>query len=69
MKQKKKNQKKKNRNELVEVIKDRWSNLKEEIEKMTEDEIKTGKPHIILDIFKENFDFNKKNRKKNKVWD
>ena len=69
MKQKKKNQKKKNRNELVEVIKDRWSNLKEEIEKMTEDEIKTGKRHIILDIFKENFDFNKKNRKKNKVWD
>ena len=31
-------QKKKNNNELVELIKVRWSNLKDEIEKMSEDE-------------------------------
>ena len=50
-------------NELVELINFRWSNLKDEIEKMTENEIKTEKPHKILEIVKEILDFNKKNRK------
>ena len=31
------------KNELVKLIKERWSNLKDEIEKMSEDEIKTEK--------------------------
>ena len=46
-------------NELVELINFRWSNLKDEIEKMTENEIKTEKPHKILEIVKEILDFNK----------
>ena len=50
-------------NELVELINFRWSNLKDEIEKMTENEIKTEKPHKILEIVKEILNFNKKNRK------
>ena len=43
-------QKKNNNNELVELIKVRWSNLKDEIEKMTQDEIKTERPYKILEI-------------------
>ena len=39
-------------NELVELIKVRWSNLKDVIEKMSEDEIKTEKPDKILEIVK-----------------
>ena len=35
------NKNKKKNNELVESIKNRWSNLKDEIKKMSEDEIKT----------------------------
>ena len=55
--------KNKNKNDqLVKLIKDRWSNLKVEIKKMSEDEIKTEKPHEILEIVKEIFDFNKKIR-------
>ena len=50
-------------NELVELIKVRWSNLKDVIEKMSEDEIKTEKPDKILEIVKEILDFNKKIRK------
>ena len=50
-------------NELVELINFRWSNLKDEIEKMTENEIKTEKPHKILEIVKEILDFNKKIQK------
>ena len=46
-------------NELVELIKDRWSILKAEIKKMTENEIKTEKPHKIIEIVKEILDFNK----------
>ena len=46
-------------NELVELINFRWSNLKDEIEKMTENEIKTEKPHKILEIVQEILDFNK----------
>ena len=35
-------------NKLVEVIKNRWSDLNDEIEKMSEDEIKNEKPDKIL---------------------
>ena len=35
-------------NKLVEVIKNRWSGLNDEIEKMSEDEIKNEKPNKIL---------------------
>ena len=41
-------------NELVEEIKKRWSNLKDEAEKMSEDERKIEKPDKILKIAKEN---------------
>ena len=42
------NKNKKKNNELVEKIKNRWSNLKDEIKKMSEDEIKTEEPDKIL---------------------
>ena len=46
-------QKNKNKNnELVQLIKVRWSDLKDVIEKMSEDEIKTEKPDKILEIVK-----------------
>ena len=35
---------KKKTNDLVELIKVRWSNLKDEIEKMSKKEIENGKP-------------------------
>ena len=35
-------------NKLVEVIKNRWSDLNDEIEKLSEDEIKNEKPDKIL---------------------
>ena len=38
------------KNELVELIKARWSDLKVEIEKMSEGEIKSERPHKILQI-------------------
>ena len=38
-------QKKKENNELVKLIRVRWSNLKDETEKMSEDEKETEKPH------------------------
>ena len=50
-------------NELVELIKVRWSNLKDVIEKMSEDEIKTEKPDKILEIVKEILAFNKRIQK------
>ena len=50
-------------NELVELIKVRWSNLKDVIEKMSEDEIKTEKPDKILEIVKEILDFNNRIQK------
>ena len=58
-------------NELVELIKDRWSHLKDKIEKMSKDEIeKMSKNEIeyekldkILKIVEEILDFNKKNSK------
>ena len=48
---------------LVELIKGRWSNLKDEIKTMSEDEIKTEKPDKILEIVKEILNFNRKIRK------
>ena len=50
---------KNNNNELVELIRVRWSNLKNVIEKMSKDEIETEKPDKILEIVKEILDFNK----------
>ena len=54
---------KKKNNDLVELIKVRWGNLKDEIKEMSEDEIKTEKPNKILEIVKDILDFNKKNSK------
>ena len=49
----------KENSELVEEIKNRWSNLKDEVEKMSEDEKEIQKPDKILKIVKEILDFNK----------
>ena len=54
---------KKENNELVELIRARWSNLKDEIEKMSEDEKETEKPDKILEIVEEILIFNRENRK------
>ena len=50
-------------NELVEEIKNRWNNLKDEIKKMSEDEKEIEQPDKILKIVEEVLDFNKKIRK------
>ena len=50
---------KKKNSELVEEIKNRWSNLKDEIKKMPKEEIKNEKPDDILGITNEILDFNK----------
>ena len=55
-------------NELVELIKVRWSNLKDEIKKMSKDEIENEKTDKILKIVGEILDFNLK-KKKNRVQD
>ena len=47
-------------NELVEEIKNRWNNLKDEIKKMSEDEKEIEQPDKILKIVEEVLDFNKK---------
>ena len=52
------NDKKKN-NELVSVIKNRLSNLKNEIKKMSEDEIKIEKPDEIVDTVEKLLEFNR----------
>ena len=52
---------KKENNELVELIRVRWSNLKDEIEKMSEDEKETEKPDKILEIVEEILIFNREN--------
>ena len=52
-------QKIKKNNELAELIKVRWSNLKDEIEKRSEDEKNPEKPDKILEVFKEILEFNK----------
>ena len=54
---------KKENNELVELIRVRWSNLKDEIEKMSEDEKETEKPDKILEIVEEILVFNRENQK------
>ena len=54
----------KNKNsELVELIKVRWSNLKDETKKMSEREIENEKPDKILKIVEEILDFNNKIQK------
>ena len=50
-------------NELVEEIKNRWGNLKDEIKKMSEDEKEIEQPDKILEIVEKVLDFNKKIRK------
>ena len=52
---------KKENNELVELIRVRWSNLKDEIGKMSEDEKETEKPDKILEIVEEILIFNREN--------
>ena len=50
---------KKENNELVELTKVRWSNLKDEIEKMSKKEIENEKPNKILKIVKRILKFTK----------
>ena len=50
-------------NELVDEIKNTWSNLKYEIEKMSQDEKEIEQPDKILIIVQEILNFNKKNSK------
>ena len=52
---------KKRNNELVELIRARWSNLQDEIKKMSEDEKETEKPDKILEIVEEILIFNREN--------
>ena len=53
--------KKKNKsNELVQEMKNRWSNLKDKIKKISEDEKETEQTDKILKIVEEVLDFNKK---------
>ena len=52
---------KKENNGLVEKIKNRWSDLKDEIKKMSEDEKETEKPDKILKIVEEILIFNREN--------
>ena len=46
-------------NKLVELIKCRWSDLKDEINKMSEDEKEIEQPDKILKIVEEILDFNR----------
>ena len=48
--------------ELIQAIKNRWSNLKDEIKKMSEDEKETEKPDKILEIVEEILIFNRENQ-------
>ena len=50
-------------NELVEAIKNRWSNLKDKIKKIPKNEKEIEKPDKILKILEEVLDFNKKIKK------
>ena len=54
-------------NKFVELIKSRWSDLKDEINKMSEDEKEIEQPDKILKIVKEVLDFNKKFKSK-RIW-
>ena len=51
-------------NELVELIKVRWSNLKDETEKMSKEEIENKKPDKILKIVEEILNFNQLEQQK-----
>ena len=53
----------KQNNKLVKLIRVRWSNLKDETEKMSKEEIKTEKRNEILEISHKIFDFNKEIQK------
>ena len=55
---------KKKNNELVEEIKNKWSDLKDEIKKMSEDEKEIEQPDKTLKIVEEILDFNTKIWKK-----
>ena len=50
-------------NDLVELIRVRWINLKDETEKMSKEEIKNKKPNEILGIVNKIIDFNKEIQK------
>ena len=54
---------KKKNSDLVEEIKNRWSNLKDEIKKMSKEERKNKKTNNILGIINKIFDFNKEIQK------
>ena len=49
---------KKKNDELVELIKVRWSNLKDEIKEMSKEEIENKKPDKILKTVEEILNFN-----------
>ena len=51
-------QKMKKKKDLVELIQIKWSNLKDEIEKMSKDETEAKKPDKILEIVEEIVKFN-----------
>ena len=53
---------KKKNNDLVELIRIRWSNLKDEIKEMSKEEIEIEKPDKILKIVEEILEFNKQNQ-------
>ena len=55
------NDRKKN-NKLVNIIKSKFSDLKDKIEMMYKDEIKIEKPHEIVDIVGKIFEFNRQNQ-------
>ena len=51
-------------NQLVELIKVRWSNLKDEAEKMSREEIENKKPDKVLKIVEEILNFNQLEQQK-----
>ena len=51
-------------NELVELIKVKWSNLKDKTEEMSKEEMENKKPDKILKIVKEILDFNQLEQQK-----
>ena len=53
---------KKKNNDLVELIKVKWSNLKDEIKEMSKQEIENKKLDKILEIVQEILTFNRENR-------
>ena len=50
---------KKKNSMLVEEIKNRWSNLKDETKKISKEETENEKPNQVLETIKEILDFNK----------